>query len=153
MCAYASLFFRALCSATWKLSRDPETTSRTSVRQWGIANSMERHFPINKLSTLITPVIVRELRHSDYLGPSHLWNLGSPYLRKYHQRTGCQSAAQKMMQLHKRTYIPFVLYMVRRVVIPEGILPRVLGIGDNKPHSVSQSLEVLVAPATVDRRA
>jgi len=57
------------------------------------------------------------------------------------------------MQLHKRTYIPFVLYMLRRVVIPEGILPRVLGIGDNKPHSVSQSLEVLVAPATVDRRA
>ena len=55
MCAYASLFFRALRSATWKLSRDPETTSRTSVRQWDIANSMERHFPINKLSTLITP--------------------------------------------------------------------------------------------------
>jgi hypothetical protein len=55
MCAYASLFLRALRSATWKLSKDPGINRRTSVRQWGIANSIERHFTINKLSTLITP--------------------------------------------------------------------------------------------------
>jgi hypothetical protein len=28
------------------------------------------------------------------------------------------------MQLDKTTYLPFVLYMVQRVLIPEGILPR-----------------------------